>query len=814
MNAAGPERAHPEQVTPGQVDQEATLVELAQRKASRLGFRFVDVRFASPPPEIVRLVPASVAREYQLLPLEMEQDRLVVAMGDPPTPEMADRLRFALDHPIRVVLAEPKHLRQAIERIYAAPSGEADRQAPSQPSATPSAVEFVEVKEEPTEQATAPVAIDPDSLEITRTIQTIIGEAIRLGASRVALVSFHGTTKVGFKVGDGICTRPDVPGELLAPLAARLLGMVNFYGFVKVVVRGTERRIRVWCRNTPYGLSLVLELDRDDSVIHLAREKAVLLGYPFADLESVQIPAEVLATVPADIARAYHILPLSLKGDILVLAACEPPGPQLLDELRFTLGRPFEIMLAPEGRVRTAVERLYGPAEPEAVALLLAELARPTPAVEPGRAAEWVRPAPPMGHPAEAVLTFLRQFASEKLLDLFEDIRRRPKLCVRSPGKWQLDVVIPRAEMISVLPVSLRSYLENRLWLVRENIIARIFNILVQSEGLRNIAMTYALYVAACRLAQGERDVALDPVMLVDEWFNFVFCYALKINPSIEGSSALLSYLANQGHEFTEKVLQIAEDPALVQDPKNAKQWLQRLSRQTLVQDLVGEKCGIQDALLQLFVAEAHHYRASHMLIVPHDEYLEVVYRVQNRLFATTRLPSCWFFPVISRLICCLVNQKELQTVVAGQSVQAEVRLHATPAGLAALAEFRQDPRALETAQALAMSTNCRFVRLHDLEVPEEVLNLMDVAVARHLSLLPIAVEGSTVVVAMAEPPSSRRLQELQILFNRPIEVVIAPEPELLAAIYRHYPPAHRIEPSPAAQYIFQRYTGLLKAVV
>ncbi|MGB9688569.1 hypothetical protein [Thermogutta sp.] len=813
MNAHGQERAGSGPSADLSNSEDARLVELAERNAARLGFRFVDVRAVRPAPHVLRLVPADFARSYEILPIEFDQERLVVAMSDPPSPEMSDRLRFALDHPVRVVLAVKEHLIEAIERAYGKGTPQEESDLPTEPEEIPPAapVEFVEVREE--KEATGEAAaVDPDSAEITRAIQAVVGEAIRLGASRAALVHYHGTTKVGYKVHDGICTRADIPFELLAPMAARMLAMVNFYGYVKVVARGAERKIRVGCRTTPYGLSLILDFDTDNSAVQAAKEKAVLLGYAFEDLERVQIPAEVLATVPADIARAYHVLPLSVKGDILTLAFVEPPTPQLSDELRFTLGRPFEIVLAPEGRIRTLVERLYGPAEPQVAALLLAELARPSTVVETPRAVEWARPVPSSGHPAEAIFQYLRQFATEKLLNLFEDVRRRPKLCIRSAEKWQVEVVIPRAEMISVLPPSLRSYLENRLWLVRENIIARLFNILAQKEQVRSIALAYALYVAACRMSQGEREVPLDPVLLLDEWFNFLFCYALKVNPSLESNSGLLNYLTNHSEEFAERVAQIAEDPSLVHDTGAAKRWLENLSRQVVVRDLIDEKCGIPQSMLDLFVAEAHHYNASHMLIVPRDDHLEVVYRVQNRLFATTRFPVCWLFPVLSRLMCCLIDHSEWQTAVAGQPVRGAVRLVATPAGLAALVEFRQDPRVVDTGQSLAVSANCRFMRLQDVDVPAEALQLMDMGVARHLGLLPLGIEGDAVLVAMAQPPTSRRLQELQILFNRPIEVVIAPEPELLAAIYRHYPPPHRFEASPMATYIFQQYTGLLKA--
>lgn len=150
---------------------------------------------------------------------------------------------------------------------------------------------------------------------------------------------------------------------------------------------------------------------------------------------------------------------------------------------------------------------------------------------------------------------------------------------------------------------------------------------------------------------------------------------------------------------------------------------------------------------------------------------------------------------------------------VAGKTIQAQVRLHVAAEGLAALIEFVADSRQVEVAQMLAASTDCRFVRLHDVQVPEDILKLVDGGVARHLCVLPIATDGETIILAVSQPPSSRHMQELQILLARPIQAVIAPEDELLAAIYRSYPPPYRYEPSAAARYFFQRYTGLLNPV-
>lgn len=797
--------------------QEVAELSAAERHAGRLGFPFVDLRGRRVRRDILKLVPDALARDYLLLPLGFSEERLVLAMANPPSPDLSDRLRFALDHSIRVVLAAECQLRAAVRAIYgqadAEESEEAARDRSDRTGTDEGGIDFVQVPEAAESVTAAALAVDPDSPDVTRTIQSLLGEAIRIGAQRIVLAQFKDRVKAAFRVDDGIVTRSDLPPDLLLPVAVRLIAMINFFGWIKVVVKGQERRLRLHFRNTPYGLSVLLECSGDAAAVtEAARERAVRLSLPFHDLQDVHVPADVLSAVPADIARDYMVLPLALRQDLVTVAVAEPRSPQALDDLRFRLNRPLELVLAPEGRLRMLIERLYGPTDPESLTLILAELAQNIPPGEwSGKQPRFDRPAPPEGHPAEAILAYLRQCASDKLLDLFEDIRRRPKLCTRSSSKWGLDVVIPRSEMLAVLPSPARSYLESRFWVLREAIISHFLRMLGGYPELMPIVLSYALYVAACRLAESERGIPFDPVLLFDEWFNFLFCYIVKQNPGIDTHAALLNHLAGQADELVRRIAAIPEDPALMPDAGAAQTWLARLRRHTPVDDVFDERNPVVDNLLALHSAKAKHYRASHMLIVPRDDRLEFVYRIRNTVLADHDWPVYWLMPVLSRLIAASANGV-WQCQAEGGTSAADVRLHATPAGLAAMIAFREDPRAVEAAQALAVSHNCRFVKLAGIEPRPELLQRFDGGIARHLGVLPIEEEGDAVVVASAQPPTARRLQQLQLLFNRPAVVAIAAEDDLKAAIYSCYPPSGHVQPSGTAIYLLKRYAGFIEA--
>ncbi|MGQ9604628.1 MAG: hypothetical protein ACUVTW_00375 [Thermogutta sp.] len=797
--------------------QEEAELSAAERHAGRLGFPFVDLRGRRVRRDILHLVPDALARDYLLVPLGFSEERLVLAMANPPSPDLSDRLRFALDHTIRVVLAAEWQLRAAVRSIYRRGEvGEKEdtaRDRSGRAAIDEAGIDFVQVPEAAESVTAAALAVDPDSPDVTRTIQSLLGEAIRIGAQRVVLAQFKDRVKVAFRVDDGIVTRSDLPPDLLLPVAVRLIAMINFFGWIKVVVKGQERRLRLHFRNTPYGLSVLLECSGDAAAVtEAARERAVRLSLPFHDLQDVHIPADVLSTVPADVARDYMVLPLSVRQEMVTVAVAEPRSPQALDDLRFRLNRPLEPVMAPEGRLRMLIERLYGPTDPESLTLILAELSQNIPPGEwSGKQARFDRPAPPEGHPAEAILTYLRQCAGDKLLDLFEDIRRRPKLCTRSADKWALDVVIPRSEMLAVLPSPARSYLESRLWVLREAIISHFLRMLGRHPELGPIVLSYSLYVAACRLAESDRGIPFDPVLLFDEWFNFLFCYTVKQNPGIDTHAAILNYLAGHADELVRRVAAVAEDPAMMPDPAAARAWLTRLRRHTPMDDVFDEKSPVVEHLLALHSAKAKHYRASHMVIAPRDDRLEFVYRIRNTVLADHDWPVYWLLPVLSRLIAGSTDGV-WQCQAAGRTAAAEVRLHATPAGLAAMIAFREEPRAVEAAQALAVSHNLRFVKLGGIEPRAELLQRLDGGIARHLGVLPIEEEGDAVVVAAAQPPTARRLQQLQLLFDRPAVVAIAAEDDLRAAIYSCYPPPGHVQPSGTAIYLLKRYAGLVDA--
>jgi type IV pilus assembly protein PilB len=81
---------------------------------------------------------------------------------------------------------------------------------------------------------------------------------------------------------------------------------------------------------------------------------------PYFDCTDVQVSADILAIIPADMARRCNALPLGLEDHRLVVAMAEPQNLQMIDELQFKAGMDIEPRLAFRGELESAMTRHYG----------------------------------------------------------------------------------------------------------------------------------------------------------------------------------------------------------------------------------------------------------------------------------------------------------------------------------------------------------------------------------------------------------------------------------------------------------------------
>ena len=90
---------------------------ILQAIASHLGAPVVTVRDRDLTPELIRAIPAKMARMYQCLPVGQVDSTLQVALVEPLNSGRIDELGFVVKKDIQLVVADPAQVQKAIEKF-------------------------------------------------------------------------------------------------------------------------------------------------------------------------------------------------------------------------------------------------------------------------------------------------------------------------------------------------------------------------------------------------------------------------------------------------------------------------------------------------------------------------------------------------------------------------------------------------------------------------------------------------------------------------------------------------------------------------
>lgn len=92
----------------------------------------------------------------------------------------------------------------------------------------------------------------------------------------------------------------------------------------------------------------------------LRRVLSIQSGTEFIDLNETQVMPEVIAKIPAAVAKTYQILPIRFEEDTIVVAVSDVLNEFVQENLRFIVGQKVRTVLADPKDLDTALEKYYG----------------------------------------------------------------------------------------------------------------------------------------------------------------------------------------------------------------------------------------------------------------------------------------------------------------------------------------------------------------------------------------------------------------------------------------------------------------------
>jgi type IV pilus assembly protein PilB len=237
---------------------------LQESLAAQLGTRRVNLSEINIMPEIARSIPREVAQRHTLIPLYEENKRLVVAMSDPLNIYAIDDVHFITQRQVEPVIASSASIKQAIAVYYS--------QQTTDKAIEDLKKEYSEILESKTDQ----VSDEIQSAPAVRLTNSIISQAITIGASDIHIEPFEAQIVVSYRVDGALQQGPKIPTNLYSAVSTRIKIMSGMNiaekrlpqdGRIEMEHNGKPYDFRVSSLPTVFGEKIVIRiLDRGGSI--------------------------------------------------------------------------------------------------------------------------------------------------------------------------------------------------------------------------------------------------------------------------------------------------------------------------------------------------------------------------------------------------------------------------------------------------------------------------------------------------------------------------------------------------------------------
>ncbi len=266
----------------------ATEEDMLRVLAEQTGMPYVRLTEYDITGELLSIIPADVARMYRVLPIQLEDNIVTVAMVDPLNIRTLDDLELLVGHPVRGAIANENDILDAIDEYYG------DQEADIDQIIDELATESVEFNFED-EDDFGNLEKIASQAPIIRLVNLILLQAIRDRASDLHIEPFQKTFRIRYRVDGTLHETLPPPKHLQLPVVARFKIMADMNiaerrlpqdGRIKLSMGEREIDLRVSTLPTINGESIVMRI-LDKSLMMLGLEQIGMLPNTLSDFKRV-----------------------------------------------------------------------------------------------------------------------------------------------------------------------------------------------------------------------------------------------------------------------------------------------------------------------------------------------------------------------------------------------------------------------------------------------------------------------------------------------------------------------------------------------
>ena len=251
--------------------------------AHQLGTEVIQLGSLDIDSEVIKTVPASVARMYNIVPVRVEANTVVVATFDLLSPEIVDELMFVLTRDVSFVVAAEEDIKNYLNRYYGDESESVSDMLNALETELKDAGDLIEAAKRGDDIAQIEQAAS--STPVVRFVNLVLYQAVQDRASDIHFEPFENEFKIRYRVDGALYEMAPPPKHLALPVTSRIKVIAGLNiaerripqdGRIQLTVAGRPIDFRVSTLPTQFGESVVLRV-LDRSTVSLELEK---LGMP------------------------------------------------------------------------------------------------------------------------------------------------------------------------------------------------------------------------------------------------------------------------------------------------------------------------------------------------------------------------------------------------------------------------------------------------------------------------------------------------------------------------------------------------------
>ncbi|MEI7436196.1 MAG: GspE/PulE family protein [bacterium] len=257
--------------------------ELLEMVAEGLGTRVINLPATDIPPDVIHSIPASVARMYNVVPVEKAHDSVTLATHDLMSPATLDELQFVLSRDVALVMAREDDVKTCVNQFYGDESASVNDMLSALESEFEAAEQMGEIVKDGTSEKFVEEAAS--SAPVIRFVNLVLYQAVNDRASDIHFEPFENEFKIRYRVDGALYEMAPPPKRLAMPVISRIKVMSGLNiaerrlpqdGRLQMNVSGRQIDFRVSSLPTQFGESMVLRV-LDRGIVSLELEN---LGMP------------------------------------------------------------------------------------------------------------------------------------------------------------------------------------------------------------------------------------------------------------------------------------------------------------------------------------------------------------------------------------------------------------------------------------------------------------------------------------------------------------------------------------------------------